>query len=214
MVTMYPPQYVDAVLFDMDGTLLNTLPAWCVASEHLWGTSLADADSAKVDGGTVDDVVELYLRDHPQADPQATVERFMDILDANLAGHTEPMPGADRLVKRLSGHVPIAVVSNSPTRLVRDGLASQGWLELFDTVLGVDEVAAGKPAPDPYLTAARRLGADPSRCVVIEDSAFGLRAGRAAGAWVLTVGRRLKGQGDMWVPGLDDERVTFWEPRR
>ena len=82
MVTMYPPQQVDAVLFDMDGTLLNTLPAWCVASEHLWGTSLADADSAKVDGGTVDDVVELYLRDHPQADPQATIERFMDILDA------------------------------------------------------------------------------------------------------------------------------------
>ena len=73
MVTMYPPQQVDAVLFDMDGTLLNTLSAWCVASEHLWGTSLADADSAKVDGGTVDDVVELYLRDHPQADPQATV---------------------------------------------------------------------------------------------------------------------------------------------
>ena len=71
MVTMYPPQQVDAVLFDMDGTLLNTLSAWCVASEHLWGTSLADADSAKVDGGTVDDVVELYLRDHPQADPQA-----------------------------------------------------------------------------------------------------------------------------------------------
>ena len=117
MVTMYPPQQVDAVLFDMDGTLLNTLSAWCVASEHLWGTSLADADSAKVDGGTVDDVVELYLRDHPQADPQATVERFMDILDANLAGNTEPMPGADRLVKRLSGHVPIAVVSNSPTSL-------------------------------------------------------------------------------------------------
>ena len=78
----------------------------------------------------------------------------------------------------------------------------------------MDDVAAGKPAPDPYLTAARRLGAEPSRCVVIEDSAFGLRAGRDAGAWVLTVGRRLKGQGDMWVLGLHDERVTSWEPYR
>ena len=214
MVTMHVPQQVDAVLFDMDGTLLDTLPAWRVASEHLWGFPLADADSAEVDGGTVDDVVELYLRDHPHADPQATGERFMDILDANLAGNAEPMPGADRLVKRLAGHVPIAVVSNSPTRLVRDGLASQGWLDLFATVLGVDDVAAGKPAPDPYLTAARRLGAEPSRCVVIEDSAFGLRAGRDAGAWVLTVGRRLKGQGDMWVLGLHDERVTSWEPYR
>ena len=212
MVTMNLPEQVDAILFDMDGTLLNTLPAWCVASEQLWGTSLTDVDSAEVDGGTVDDILELYLRDFPQADPQATVRRFMDILDANLAGNTEPMPGADRLVRRLAGHVPIAVVSNSPTRLVRDGLALQGWLDLFDAVLGVDDVAAGKPAPDPYLTAAERLGADPTRCVVIEDSAFGLGAGRAAGAWVLTLGDRLKGQGNMWVPGLDDERVTTWEP--
>ena len=86
--------------------------------------------------------------------------------------------------------------------------------DLFDTVLGFDDVAAGKPAPDPYLAAARRMGVDPARCVVIEDSAFGLRAGQAAGAWVLALGDRLKGQGDMWVPGLDDERVTSWEPYR
>ena len=213
MVTMHVPQQVDAVLFDMDGTLLDTLPAWRVASEHLWGFPLADADSAEVDGGTVDDVVELYLRDHPHADPQATGERFMDILDANLAGNAEPMPGADRLVKRLAGHVPIAVVSNSPTRLVRDGLASQGWLDLFDTVLGVDDVAAGKPAPDPYLTAARRLGGAESM-----RRHRGLRfraARRASRRSVGPHGRaQAQGPGDMWVPGLHDERVTSWEPYR
>lgn len=214
MVTTHLPEKVDGVLFDMDGTLLDTLSAWRAASERLWGGCLADAVSADVDGGTVDDVVELYLRDHPQADPQATSERLVDLLDACLADNTEPMPGADRLVRRLAGNVPIAVASNSPTRLVRDGLASQGWLDLFDTVLGFDDVAAGKPAPDPYLAAARRMGVDPARCVVIEDSAFGLRAGQTAGAWVLALGDRLKGQGDMWVPGLDDERVTSWEPYR
>ena len=145
MVTTHLPEKVDGVLFDMDGTLLDTLSAWRAASERLWGGCLADAVSADVDGGTVDDVVELYLRDHPQADPQATSERLVDLLDACLADNTEPMPGADRLVRRLAGNVPIAVASNSPTRLVRDGLASQGWLDLFDTVLGFDDVAAGTP---------------------------------------------------------------------
>ncbi|MSS44743.1 HAD family phosphatase [Cutibacterium sp. WCA-380-WT-3A] len=214
MVTTHLPEKVDGVLFDMDGTLLDTLSGWRAASEQLWGGSLTDAVAADVDGGTVDDVVELYLRDHPQADPQVTTERLVDLLDANLADNTKPMPGADRLVRRLAAHVPIAVVSNSLTRLVRDGLASQGWLDLFDTVLGVDDVPAGKPAPDPYLAAARRMGVDPARCVVIEDSAFGLRAGWAAGAWVLALGDRLKGQGDMWVPDLEDQRVTSWEPYR
>ena len=60
MVTTHLPEKVDGVLFDMDGTLLDTLSAWRAASERLWGGCLADAVSADVDGGTVDDVVELY----------------------------------------------------------------------------------------------------------------------------------------------------------
>lgn len=208
------PERVDAVLFDMDGTLLDTLSAWYAAAEQLWGTAFANRDIAEVDGGTVADVVDLYRRDHPEADPDTTTERLVDLIDANLAGNTEPMPGANDLMRRLAGRVPIAVASNSPTRLVRAGLASQGWLELVDTTVGADEVAAGKPAPDPYRTVAERLGADPTRCVVVEDSVFGLRAGLAVGAWVLTVGNTVQGQGNLWVPGLDDERVTSWQPNR
>lgn len=97
------------------------------------------------------------------------------------------MPGAARLLAELSGHsVPTALVSASHRRIIDRVLRSLGAEHFTLTVAG-DEVPRTKPHPDPYLLAARRVGADPARCAVVEDTATGVAAAEAAGCRVVAV---------------------------
>jgi HAD superfamily hydrolase (TIGR01509 family) len=97
-----------------------------------------------------------------------------------------PMPGADRLLADLRGlGVPLALVSSSYRVLVEAVL--QHGAGPFDVVVAGDEVTCGKPDPEPYVLAARLLGVDPSRCVVLEDSPSGVASGEAAGCAVVAV---------------------------
>lgn len=206
------PVRVGAVLFDMDNTLVDSEHAWFEATADLWRNAGSQPEGVGILGGTVADVVREFRINHP-AEDQADVERrFMHSLHQHLAEGVVMMPGAGDLLSRLAGRVPLAIASNSPSAIVRDTVARMGWEGTFAAAIGTEDVAEGKPAPDLYLAAARACGVAAETCVVIEDSPMGAAAGRAAGAFVLTVGAVGLGHGDLNVDSLLDPRVRAWEP--
>lgn len=206
-----PPQ-VDAVLFDMDGTLVDSEGAWYAAAEEMWGEGLDASSREDFLGATMDEVIDSYLRHHPDEDRSAALQRAMDLVESRLAAGVSTMPGAAALLERLAGRVPLAVASNSPRRFVTRVVEGQGWADVLTVALGLDDVDHGKPAPDLYLAAARALGVRPGRCVVVEDSPAGVEAGHRAGAFVLAVGSDVVGRGDLHIDSLADAEVTQWEP--
>lgn len=211
-MTMNLPHSVDAVLLDLDGTLVDSEEAWFRATARFIGRELSDDERHGLLGSTLDDFVALVLtdRDEPEPDVRVALSR---LIDEELDAGVPAMPGADRFVRRLSGVVPLAVASNSPTEAVVRTLSGRGWSDLVDVALGLDDVTTGKPHPDLYLAAAWALGVRIDHCLVVEDSPTGVAAARRAGATVLAVGDAVAGTGDVSVTDLTDPTVTSWAPR-
>ena len=192
--TMPAERTVAAVLFDMDGLLVDSEPLWTVAevtlAEHLGGTWTSEMKAAVV-GTRLDVAVPTVLRmlGRP-VDDAAVAQVSAWLLDrmVQLFGEDLPLrPGAAALLDAvLARGVPTALVSSSYRPLVDAALATLGAGRFAVTVAG-DEVTRGKPHPEPYLRAAARLGVDPAACVVLEDSLAGVRAGEAAGCVVVAV---------------------------
>jgi HAD superfamily hydrolase (TIGR01509 family) len=182
-----------AALFDMDGLAVDSEPVWTVAEEelarHLGGTWEPELKAAVV-GTRLPVAVPTILRWYGvDATPQA-VERtsawLLDRMAALLASEVAVLPGVRELLAALRAEgVPTGLVSSS-YRLLVDAVLQHG-LGPFDVVLAGDEVVHGKPDPEPYLTAAARLGVDPAGCVVLEDSPAGIASGEAAGCAVVAV---------------------------
>jgi HAD superfamily hydrolase (TIGR01509 family) len=97
------------------------------------------------------------------------------------------IPGATETVRRIAASRPVAVASSAHREVIDAALAATGLLEILRVVVSSDEMVHGKPAPDVYLEAARRLGVAPGACLVVEDSLNGVRAGKAAGMTVVLV---------------------------
>jgi len=183
----------DAVVFDNDGLLLDTESVWTRAEEDLFerrGLEFTPADklelvgtSAEIAGG----ILERRL-DEPERATEL-LEELNALVVAELEHGVEAMVGARELLERLREQgVPIGLVSNSPLRFVQRSIEIVGFEGHFDVVLSAHEVAAPKPAPDPYLEACRRLGVEPGPSVVaLEDSPTGVAAARAAGLTVIGV---------------------------
>ncbi|MEX2501155.1 MAG: HAD family phosphatase, partial [Trueperaceae bacterium] len=177
----------DAVLFDMDGTLIDTEPAWfeaerVTAARH--GVHLPDSAYAELHGLDADGMTTVLRERYGLSVPPAVfladlAERLHDAL-----AQARPRPGAEALVRSVAGAgVARAVVSNSPRVAVEATLAPHRWAgELLPLRISVDDVARGKPAPDAYLAAAERLRLPPSACLAIEDSVAGATAAVRAGA--------------------------------
>jgi HAD superfamily hydrolase (TIGR01509 family) len=103
------------------------------------------------------------------------------------AGEVPVIPGAAAVVRRVAAEVPVAVATSAHRDVVMAAVACLGLEGVFSALACSDEVEQGKPNPDVYLLAASRLGVDPARCLVVEDSLSGVQAGRAAGATVVLV---------------------------
>ncbi|SCK41311.1 haloacid dehalogenase superfamily, subfamily IA, variant 3 with third motif having DD or ED [Streptomyces sp. WMMB 714] len=182
---------LQAVLLDMDGTLVDTEDFWWDAESEAFaelGHVLKDEWRQVVVGGPMTRSAG-FLIEATQAD--ITVEELTGLLNAKFTERLRrgvPLaPGARRLLTELRLHgVPTALVSASHRAIVDEMLKSLGP-EHFDVTIAGDELSRTKPHPDPYLTAARRLGADPARCAVIEDTVTGVAAGEAAGCQVVAV---------------------------
>ena len=183
----------EAVLFDMDGLLVDTEPVWSIAESELaasFGGVFSPELKAAIVGTRLEVAVPTILRWYGAPDGPADAERaaqwLMDRMVELFATDLVVLPGVlDLLAALRSVGVPVALVSSS-YRVLVDAVLAQGIGPFALTVAG-DEVRHGKPHPEPYLTAAARLGVDPARCVVLEDSPSGVASGQAAGCAVVAV---------------------------
>lgn len=182
---------LQAVLLDMDGTLVDTEGFWWEAEVEVFaelGHQLEDAWRHIVVGGPMTRSAG-FLMEATGADitlGELTV-LINNAFTERLNGSVPLMPGAKELLTELSEHdVPTALVSASHRTVIDRVLRSLGP-EHFRYSLAGDELENTKPHPDPYLTAAAKLGADPTRCAVIEDTATGVASAEAAGCHVVAV---------------------------
>jgi HAD superfamily hydrolase (TIGR01509 family) len=183
----------DAVVFDNDGLLLDTESVWTRAEQDLFerrGREFTATDKRELVGTSAaiaGAVLERRLEEPGRS--ADLIEELNALVAAELEHGVEAMIGARELLGRLRERgTPIGLVSNSPLAFVRRSLELVGFEDHFDVVLSAHEVAAPKPAPDPYLEACRRLGVEAGPSVVaLEDSPTGVAAARAAGLTVIGV---------------------------
>ncbi|MEU6036672.1 HAD family phosphatase [Actinomadura sp. NPDC047616] len=180
-----------AVLFDMDGLLIDSERLWLEVEEEVvaWlGGTWTSEDQERMLGGSLDKAVR-YMLDLTGADvpPGEVGRRMLDGMAERLGACVPLLPGAKELLAEVrAAGVPAALVSSSHRRLIEPVLDAVGREHFAVTVAG-DEVARTKPDPEPYLTATARLGVEPRRCVVLEDSPNGLAAAEAAGCVTVAV---------------------------
>ncbi|MBA8825988.1 HAD superfamily hydrolase (TIGR01509 family) [Saccharopolyspora lacisalsi] len=183
---------VAAVVFDMDGVL--------VESEHLWeemwtrytarhGYEWGPRDTTTVQGMSAPEWAAYLAEVTATSDSVELVERTVvdDMVEALSAGRIDLLDGARDMVVEVSSRVPIALASSAPRRLIDAVLAGNGLTDRFTATVSSAEVPQGKPNPDVYEQAARRLGVVGARCAAVEDSSNGLRAAHAAGMTVIAI---------------------------
>ncbi|MBN9645108.1 HAD family hydrolase [Corynebacterium mendelii] len=186
------PHQPAAVLFDMDGTLIDSESLWLDAEIDLareYGVDWTEEDTARVFGIPLLQATAAMISKGMPGTPKELADTLVDRVGASLEHHCPWLPGAKKLLAELEGaDVPCALVSSSFRPLV-DITISAATSPFAASVAG-DETDRCKPAPDPYLAAAEKVGADIRRCVVVEDSSGGMTAGLESGAAVLLVGGR------------------------
>jgi HAD superfamily hydrolase (TIGR01509 family) len=185
---------IEAVVFDLDGVLLDSEHVWDEVREELareGGGRWHDRAQADMMGMSsvewaryMHDVIGLS--DPPEQISAEVVRRMR----ARYAEDLPLIPGAVETVRRLAASFRLGLASSSNRPLIDAVLASTGLDELFEVTVSSEEVARGKPAPDVYLEAVRRLGISPSLAAAVEDSANGIRAAHAAGMRVVAIPNR------------------------
>jgi HAD superfamily hydrolase (TIGR01509 family) len=183
-----------AVLFDLDGTLVDTEREnveSVVLAARRWNIEL-DQDMLRfIVGHSWNEIYSRIQTEYGFAPAMSVlVDAAVEEKRALFASKGyRPLPGADALVRRLSKQVGLAIVSGSSTVEVRETIAGLGLTGCFQHLLGAEAYRRGKPDPEPYQIAMSRLGVSPEGCIVIEDAEPGILAGRAAGARVIAVRR-------------------------
>ncbi|KAL7000556.1 hypothetical protein U1Q18_001707, partial [Sarracenia purpurea var. burkii] len=181
-----------AVIFDLDGTILNTEQSTKgVLGEFLarYGKILDREKEDKRLGMTQKESARAIVKDYElPITPDCFVQEIMPMYQEKWV-HAKALPGANRLIHHLHKHqVPFALASNSLRKNIDAKISHQeGWREYFSVILGSDQVKSGKPSPDIFLEAANKMGVDAVHCLVIEDSGIGVKAAKAAGMKVVAV---------------------------
>lgn len=191
-MTVHPPPGATAVVFDLDGVLIESEHLW----EECWTRYAARhdvvwtaEDTAHVQGMSAPEWSAYLAHRAGDHDDAASCERAVvdDMVGALGQGRMEPYEGAVAMVREVAGRVPVALATSAPRRLVDAVLDRHELTASFGATVSSAEVARGKPSPDVYLEAARRLDAAPRDCVAVEDSSNGIRAAAAAGMTVVAI---------------------------
>jgi len=181
-----------AVVFDMDGLLLETEVLWHRAEVRLFerhGAAFTFEDKLTVMGTSAAFTGEFFARrlGLPAEQAPGLIDEVVGLMHKELQAQVDARPGAVELVERLRGRVRLGLASNSPRFLVDAALRSASFEDAFDAVVSADDVVNHKPAPDLYLLACERLGVQPSEALALEDTASGIASAKAAGLACIAV---------------------------
>ncbi len=184
---------VSAVLFDMDGVLIDTEPLWDAAERHIahsLGFTLPDAMLDATRGVRIREVVREWQQVFPDHSIplDATCSSITAAVEETIREQGAPREGVLSFISELQmAGIPCALASSSPRPLITAVLETLGISEAFQEVVSGDDVQHGKPHPEIYLAAASRIGMPPSACVAIEDALAGMKAANAAGAFCIAL---------------------------
>lgn len=182
---------VDAVLFDLDGVIVDSEPVWeevrrAYVAAH-GGTWQPDTQRRLMGMSTGEWAAHLSGELGVDRTPEQVATEVVAEMTRRYAERVPLIDDADAVVRRMAARWPLGLASSSPTRLIAAALAATGLADAFGATLSTEETARGKPAPDVWLAVAARLDVDPARCVAVEDSSNGVRSAAAAGMRVVAI---------------------------
>jgi sugar-phosphatase len=179
-----PP--VEAVVLDMDGVLIDTEPVWRAAQSAVFagfGVTLSESDLLDSTGQPIEELIPVWRRRSPGVEltDDEIADRITGQVIAYVKARGRPMPGVTAAIALLERcGLRLAIASSSPLRLI-DAVCDRLGLTRIKVRCSAMDEARGKPAPDVYLTAARRLGVAAANCLALEDSPHGIASARSAG---------------------------------
>jgi len=189
MKIQLPDGNFEAYIFDCDGTLADTMPlhytAWlAVLKEH--ECDFPEAFFYELGGVPTEKIVEILNERHGRSMPVRETAAIKDQMFIEMIPQTLPIEPVVELVRQFYGVKPLAVASGGTREIVRKTLDALGIIGKFQAIVTVENYRNGKPAPDPFLEAARQLGVAPEKCLAFEDTSAGITSAKAAGMqWVL-----------------------------
>jgi HAD superfamily hydrolase (TIGR01509 family) len=182
-----------AVVFDLDGVLIDSEPVWEKVRRGLVaerGGHWAPDAQRRLMGMSTQEWARYLSEDLGAGlSPDQVAAQVIDRMVASYREHIPLLPGAVGAVRRLAARWPLAVASSAPAVLIETVLQAADLRSYFLVTMSTEQVPHGKPAPDIYLSATARLGHDPAACAAIEDSSNGLRSAAAAGLRVIAIPR-------------------------
>lgn len=185
-----PPEPFSALIFDCDGTLADTMPghftAW-VAALRAGGGDITEERFYSLAGVTSAAIIEILNQEHGYALSVPETVEAKEKLYVNALHEIQEIKAVADIARAYHGKVPMAVASGGLRGVVHATLDTIGLRPLFDAIVTADDVVHGKPAPDIFLEAAKRLGVPPADCIVYEDGDPGIVAAHAAGMRVIDV---------------------------
>jgi beta-phosphoglucomutase family hydrolase len=174
----------EAYLFDCDGTIVDSMPlhqiAWSKALAE-WGCEFPESTFYAWGGLPVIDIITRLNEQHGLAMPVEAVAHRKEQLYYEILPQLQAVPEVLQEIEAQHGRIPFAVVSGSTRESVTASLAALNLLDKFETLVCAGEYKNGKPHPEPFLTAAEKLGVPPESCLVFEDTEMGIQAATAAG---------------------------------
>jgi beta-phosphoglucomutase-like phosphatase (HAD superfamily) len=180
---MDPPAGTEALLFDCDGTLVDTMGLYRICWRQVFGRHGFDMSDDWFEiwaGHSMTPFVEAALGSADPAFVAAVAKEGVELF-LESTHLLEPLDHVVSIARRHHGRIPLAVVSGGPRSAVIASLDAVGITDLFDVIVTVSDVQHGKPAPDGYLRAIELLGVRPEACVAYEDTASGMESARGAG---------------------------------
>src|SRR6478672_534657 len=185
------PPMIEAVVFDLDGVLIDSEPVWEEVRRGLVaerGGHWAPDSQRRLMGMSTPEWARYLSQDLGVGlPPDQVAATVIDRMAARYREHLPLMPGAAEAVQRLAARWPLGLASSAPAVLIDTVLEAAGLRPYFQVTMSAEQVPHGKPAPDIYLAVTSRLGVEPARCAAVEDSSNGLRSASAAGMRVIAI---------------------------